>query len=173
MWPETRSQGRGHKLVNALDEPPQRPQPRAECALHDTMYTATRSEREAAKTVSRPSIRRNTTRRRSRWPPHRERLTAFLIPCPALEGAAYHHFDRINGCHRAPAGAGSRPLIPSSAFDQNASLSANGKWIISTSEGTGRTDSASRMPQPLWDTRTSEDGHRLETHIGWLAYDTD
>ena len=30
---------------------------------------------------------------------------------------------------------GSRRLIPSSGFDENASLSANGKWIISTSEG--------------------------------------
>ena len=70
VWPETREQGCWcHKLVNVLDKLPQRLQPRAKRALHEMMYAECRADCEAAKRVSRRSIRPNIPRRSSRSPP--------------------------------------------------------------------------------------------------------
>src|SRR5271157_3532965 len=50
VWPETREQGCWcHKLVNVLDQLPQRLQPRAKRALHEMMYAERRADCEAAR----------------------------------------------------------------------------------------------------------------------------
>jgi putative transposase len=50
VWPETRAQSCWcHKLVNVLDQLPQRLQPRAKRALHEMMYAENRADCEAAR----------------------------------------------------------------------------------------------------------------------------
>ena len=67
-------------------------------------------------------------------------------------------------------GSDERPLLHNSGFDYNASLSADGKWIIFTSERGGRTDSVTRMPEPLWDTRTRFLKMDADSQRIWASY---